>query len=67
MVHSGNTDPETLRRARRHIFSATTRRRSADWEQYDRITAADKRVALVVRPDHIYGSALARMRDAVAK
>jgi hypothetical protein len=53
--------------ARRHIFSATTRRRSADWEQYDRITAADKRVAMVVRPDHIYGSALARMRDAVTK
>src|SRR5512147_1952726 len=34
-----NTDPETLRLARRHIFSATTRRRSADWDQYDRITA----------------------------
>jgi PPOX class probable F420-dependent enzyme len=59
--------PEALRMARRHIFSATTRRRSADWEQYDRITAADKRVAMVVRPDHIYGSALARMRDAVTK
>ena len=43
MVHSGNTDPETLRQARRHIYSATTRRRSADWAQYDRITEADKR------------------------
>ena len=28
---------------------------------------ADKRVAMVVRPDHIYGSALAKMRDAVTK
>jgi len=67
MNHSGNTDPEKLRLARRYIFSATTRRRSADWDQYDRIAAADKRVALVLRPDHIYGSALARLRDAVAK
>lgn len=67
MVHSGNADPEQLRLARRHIYSATTRRRSADWDQYDRITAGDKRVALIVRPDHIYGSALAKMREAAAK
>src|SRR5262252_7230833 len=67
LAHSGNTDPETLRMARRHIYSATTRRRSADWAQYDRITEADKRVALVVRPDHIYGSALARLREAAKK
>ena len=67
LVHSGNSDPETLRLARRHIFSATTRRRSADWAQYDRIAAADQRVAMVVRPAHIYGSALAKLREAVAK
>jgi hypothetical protein len=67
LIHSGNTDAEGLRRARRHVYSATTRRRSADWEQYDRIAAADKRVALVLRPDHIYGSALAKMREAVTK
>jgi hypothetical protein len=67
MIHSGNADLEQLRQARRHIYSATTKRRSADWEQYDRITAADKRVALIVRPDHIYGSALAKMREAAAK
>ena len=67
LTHSGNTDPETLRMARRHIFSATTRRRSADWDEYDRIAAADKRVAMVLRPDHVYGSALAHMRAALAK
>ena len=67
LVHSGNSDPETLRLARRHIFSATTRRRSADWAQYDRIAAADQRVAMVVRPAHVYGSALAKLREAVAK
>jgi PPOX class probable F420-dependent enzyme len=67
LTHSGNTDPETLRRARRHIFSATTRRRSRDWDEYDRIANEDKRVAMLLRPHHVYGTALARMRDALAK
>ena len=67
LIHSGNADPATLRQARRHIFSATTRRRSADWEEYDRITAADKRVAMIVRPTHVYGTALARMQAALAR
>ena len=67
LTHSGNTDPEALRKARRCIYSATTRRRSADWDEYDRIAEADKRVAMLLRPQHIYGTALARMRDARAK
>jgi hypothetical protein len=53
--------------ARRHIYSATTRRRSRDWAEYDRIADQDKRVAMVLRPDHVYGTALARMREALAK
>ncbi len=67
LAHSGNTDPDALRVARRHIFSATTRRRSRDWDEYERIAAADKRVAMVLRPDHVYGTALAKMREALAK
>jgi PPOX class probable F420-dependent enzyme len=67
LTHSGNTDLEKLRMARRHIFSATTRRRSADWDEYDRIANEDKRVAMVLRPDHVYGTALARLRAALAK
>ena len=67
LIHSGNTEPAALRQARRHIGSATTRRRSADWDEYDRIANEDKRVAMVLRPDHVYGTALARMRAALAK
>jgi PPOX class probable F420-dependent enzyme len=67
LTHSGNADPEALRLARRHIFSATTRRRSADWAEYDRIANEDKRVAMLLRPDAVYGTALARMRAALAK
>jgi PPOX class probable F420-dependent enzyme len=67
LTHSGNTDPEALRLARRHIFSATTRRRSADWDEYDRIANDDKRVAMLLRPSHVYGTALAKMRAAMTK
>ena len=67
LIHSGNTDPATLRKARRYIYSATTRRRSADWDEYDRITESDKRVAMILRPDHVYGTALARMREALKR
>ena len=67
LTHAGNTDPEALRMARRHIFSATTKRRSADWHEYDRIADKDKRVAMLLRPEHIYGPALARMREALTK
>ncbi len=67
LTHSGNTDLEELRMARRHIFSATTKRRSGDWDEYDRIADEDKRVAMVLRPDHVYGPALVRMREALTK
>ena len=56
MTWSGNADPETVRQARREIYSATTRRRSADWDEYDRLVDADKRVALTIRPTHMYGT-----------
>ena len=36
---------------------------SRAWAHYNRIAAADKRVAMVLRPDHVYGSPLARMRE----
>src|SRR6266540_350572 len=67
LAHSGHTDPEAQRMARRHICSATTSRRSADWDEYDRIAEADTRVAMIPRPEHVYGSALARMCEALAK
>jgi hypothetical protein len=34
---------------------------------HDRIANEDKRVAMLLRPDHVYGTALARMRAALAK
>ena len=37
LIWSGNTDAENLRLARREVYSATTRRRSGDWDDYDRL------------------------------
>ena len=65
MQHSGNTDPEELRKACQNIFSATTRRRSANWNDYDKKVDDDKRVAMILRPNHIYGSALPLMKAAL--
>ena len=56
LVWSGNADADTVRLARREVYSATTRRRSADWDDYDRLVDADRRVALIIRPTHVYGT-----------
>ncbi len=56
LIWSGNTDTEDLRRARREVYSATTRRRSSDWDDYDRLVEDDKRLALIIHPDHMYGT-----------
>ena len=58
LTWSGNADPEALRLARREIYSATTRRRAADWDEYDCLVDADRRVALLIRPEHMYGTFL---------
>ena len=56
LIWSGNADAETVRLARREVYSATTRRRAADWDDYDRLVDADRRVALIIRPTHLYGT-----------
>ena len=56
MTWSGNSDSESLRTARREIYSATTRRRAADWDEYYRLVDDDRRVALIIRPEHMYGT-----------
>jgi PPOX class probable F420-dependent enzyme len=56
MAWSGNTEPEELRLARRDVYSATTRRRVDTWDAYDQRVEDDKRVALIIRPEHFYGT-----------
>jgi hypothetical protein len=67
LTHSGNTMPRRCAR-RAGTSSAPPRGAGArNWEEYDRIAEADKRVAMILRPEHVYGSALARMREALKK
>jgi len=56
LTHSGNTGSDALRLARRHIFSATTRRRSADWDEYDRVMAEQRRTVVLVAPSRVYSN-----------
>lgn len=56
MTWSGNSDSESLRLARQEIYSVTTHRRATDWDEYDRLVDEDKRVAPIIRPDHMYGT-----------
>ena len=49
------------------INDTVLQRHGVTRDEYDRIAAADKRVAMILRPDHVYGTALARMRQALAK
>ena len=57
LIWSGNTEAEELRLARREIYSAMTRNRTDDWDEYDRLVDDDKRVAMILNPTHIYGTA----------
>ncbi|MDA1280784.1 MAG: pyridoxamine 5'-phosphate oxidase family protein [Chloroflexi bacterium] len=56
MIWSGNAEQEELRLARSDVYSATTPRRAENWDEYDRIVDSDRRVALVIRPQHMYGT-----------
>jgi PPOX class probable F420-dependent enzyme len=53
-----NTDAAELRQALRDVYRAAAGREHPDWDDYDRAMVADRRTAVVVVPDHVYGTAL---------
>ena len=48
-------DAERLRLLLREIFTAAGGTHG-DWDEYDRVMAADRRAAVLVRPERIYGN-----------
>lgn len=50
-----NTDAEELRLALRDVFRACGGGEHSDWAEYDRAMVTDGRVAIIIRPDRIYG------------
>ena len=56
VLSSDNTDAETLRIAFRDVYRATAGVEHPNWDQYDRVMVEDRRVIVIVRPEHVYGT-----------
>ena len=53
-----NTAADALRDALRDVYRAATNQDHPNWEEYDQAMVADRRAAVIVVPDHIYGTAV---------
>ena len=58
LLRRGHSDDSELRDALRDIYRAASGSEHPDWNDYDRAMVADRRAAVVVVPEHIYGSAI---------
>ena len=58
ILSPGRTDPEELKQALRDVFTAASGQVHPNWDEYDQVMVQDRRSAIVVVPDHIYGTAL---------
>ncbi len=56
VLRRGESDDGELRDALRGIYRAASGREHPDWEEYDRAMVADRRAAVIVIPDYVYGS-----------
>ena len=52
-----NTDADELRLALRDVYRAASGEEHPDWDEYDRAMVDDRRAAVVVVPEHVYGTA----------
>jgi PPOX class probable F420-dependent enzyme len=57
VMSSDNTKPETLKMALRDIYRSIAGEHP-NWPEYDQAMVDEKRSAVVVVPDHVYGTAL---------
>ncbi len=58
VTSSDNTDAEELRLALRDVYRAAAGEEHPDWEEYDQAMRDDRRVVIIVVPEHIYGTAV---------
>ena len=56
VLRRGDADEDELRDALRGIYRAASGQEHPDWEEYDAAMVADRRAAIVVIPDHVYGT-----------
>ncbi len=57
VMRRGDSGDDELRDALRGIYRAASGSEHPDWEDYDRAMVADRRAAVIVVPEHIYGTA----------
>ena len=56
VLRRGESDDDELRDALRGIYRAASGQEHPDWEDYDRAMVADRRAAIIVVPEHVYGT-----------
>ena len=56
-MSADSTDAEELRLALRDVYRAASGEEHPDWDEYDRAMVDVRRAAVVVMPEHVYGTA----------
>ena len=56
VLSQDNTPAEELRVAFRDVFRAAAGREHPNWDEYDRVMVEDRRVIVIVTPEHVYGT-----------
>ena len=58
ILSAGNTPADELRDALRDVYRAATNTDHPNWPEYDQAMIDDRRAAVIVVPDQIYGTAV---------
>ena len=58
LLRRGQSDDTELRDALRGIYRAASGQEHPNWDEYDRAMIDDRRAAIIVVPERIYGTAL---------
>ncbi len=58
LLRRGESDETELRDALRGIYRSASGQEHPDWDEYDQAMIADRRAAVIVVPERIYGTAL---------
>ena len=57
LLRRGESDDAEVRDALRGIYRAASGQEHPNWDEYDQAMIDDRRAAVIVVPDHIYGTA----------
>ena len=56
LLRRGESDETELRDALRGIYRAASGQEHPNWDEYDQAMIDDERAAVIVAPEHIYGT-----------